>query len=412
MMRPRFAKRSSTDYARLPPMAGKKALFFVYVWPEPRSSAAGVRTRELIAILQRNGWQVSAVSPSGLGPYRDELNALGVQTITCDPNDSPPTEAALSALSPDLVIYDRFVMEEQFGWRARALWPSAVQVVDTQDLHSLRRARERTGKLHPSPMEMGEDLLRELASLYRAGAALVVSRFEETLLKELGFPPSRLLCLPFSAAADTGLPDFSERRGFCFLGNFRHAPNLDSVRWLLAEHWPLIRARLPEAELNLYGAYPPAEISAHKGKNGVFARGPVLDHRAALRSHRVLLAPLRFGAGIKGKVLEAWGSGTPVVGTALTFEGMGKAGIAAECPADLAERAVELHENESAWNAEREKGTTNLRAHFSPELVERLFLEFLPSIPQGDDLVGRMLRHHGANASKYFSRWIEAKNRV
>ncbi|MGZ3653821.1 MAG: glycosyltransferase family 4 protein [Bdellovibrionota bacterium] len=393
-------------------MAGAKlALFFVYVWPEPRSSAAGVRTRELITILQRNGWRVSAVSPSGISAHRDELEALGVQTISCDPNDSAITDSALGALSPDLVIYDRFVMEEQFGWRTRALWPRAFHVVDTQDLHSLRRARERTGALRPSEEEMGEDLLRELASLHRAGAALVVSDYEEKLLLDLGFPASRLLCLPFSAAADRQAPGFDQRQGFCFLGNFRHAPNLDSVRWLLTEHWPLIRSRLPTAELNLYGAYPPAEISAHKGKNGVFARGPVLDHRAALRTHRVLLAPLRFGAGIKGKVLEAWGTGTPVVGSSLTFEGMGEAGITADSPDDFAQRAVELHESEPRWKTERETSTNNLRARFSPALVEKLFLEFLSSAPREVDLVGRMLRHHGTNASKYFSRWIEAKNR-
>lgn len=390
----------------------KQAVFFVTVWPEPRSSAAGVRTRELMAILQAEGYEVHAVSPSGNGPFRDELAAAGVRTHTCDPNSSPSTDSSLSALNPSLVIFDRFVMEEQFGWRARSHWPLAREVVDTQDLHSLRRARERCGALVPTAEEFGEDLLRELSSILRAGAALVVSPFERDLLvNRFGLEPERVACVPFSATVSATIAGFDDRNGFCFLGNFRHPPNLDSVAWILDEHWPRIRARLPRAELHLYGAYPPAQISFHKGKDGVFAHGPVMDHRAALSSHRCLLAPLRFGAGIKGKVMESWASGTAVAGTAVTFEGMGSAGLSAEAPETLAVMACEAHESETAWTTESARGLAEVAARFSPEKVRSAFLAFLEQGPRGPSLTGQMLRHHSNNATKYFSRWIEAKNK-
>lgn len=403
------------------------ALFFVYVWPEPLSSAAGVRTRALMQALQQAGWQVSAVSPSGTSRYSEELNALGVATFTCDPNNSAATEATLQGQSPSLLVYDRFVMEEQFGWRAMSLWPSALHIVDTQDLHSLRRARERLAHAgapwekikKPSPEEMGEDLLRELSSLYRSDGALVVSGWEKNYLeKELKFPAELVAHLPFPAEVEKDPSPFAERKGFAFLGNFRHAPNLDSARWLVREVWPEVRALMPEAELHLYGSYPPAEISQHKGKQGIFAHGPVSDHRGALRQHRALLAPLRFGAGIKGKVLEAWATGTPVIGSRLTFEGMGASGLVAEDKTSLAQACRALHEEENLWNAQQALGQNILRAEYTTELLAKRFLDLvhekqenLPAIRRRN-LTGQMLRHHQNHGTKYFSRWIEAKNKL
>lgn len=406
---------------------GKQAVLFVYVWPEPQSSAAGVRTYALLEALKADGYSLTAVSPSGTSPWSEKLNALGIATLTCDPNASEDTDHKLQALSPSLVVYDRFVMEEQFGWRARGFWPEALHLVDTQDLHSLRRARERlvakgaTGDSlrNPPVEEMGEDLLRELASLYRADGALVVSCFEERLLLGLGYPRESLLHLPFPTLTDTAAPAFAQRSGFCFLGNFRHPPNLDGVRWLLAELWPRVRSALPSVELHLYGAYPPAEISRHKGEQGMFAHGPVADHRAALRKHRALLAPLRFGAGIKGKVLEAFGTGTPVVGTALSFEGMGEGcpGLAADTTAAFTQACRAVHEEEAIWAKESGAGLRFAKHHLDAGILGRQFLDFigdkartLPEIRRLN-LTGAMLRHQQHNSTKYFSRWIEAKNR-
>lgn len=401
------------------------ALFFVYVWPEPASSAAGVRTRELMRALQAAGWKVSAVSPGGTSRFSEELNALGIETYTCDPNLSPATDSALGALpAPALVVYDRFVMEEQFGWRARSLWPSAVHIVDTQDLHCVRRAREKLAHAgaswekikKPTTAELGEDLLRELSSLYRADAALVVSSWEKELLESFTFPTQSLLHLPFPAETDAQPPPFLERSGFCFLGNFRHAPNLDSVRWLLGEPWPALRQKMPNAELHLYGSYPPSEISQHKGKNGIYAHGPVADHRAALRKHRALLAPLRFGAGIKGKVLESWGTGTPVLGSPLTFEGMLAEGLVANDEKSFVTAALALHEEGELWARQSELGKVALRATYEPNTLAENFLTFIAKNQQNlfanreSNLTGAMLRHHQSNSTKYFSRWIEAKN--
>lgn len=394
------------------------AALFVYVWPEPHSSAAGVRTLELMRNLRTLGYDPVLLSPCKENDASARLNILGFRTLPCPANDSS-VEAFLAPLHASLVVYDRFVMEEQMGWRARSLWPGALHLVDTQDLHSLRRARERLLASGASPgqvmslegADFSSDLDRELASLYRADAALVVSEREKEWLVGQGYAEDRVFWLPFGAAPMESAPGFGERRGFCFLGNFRHAPNLDAVNWLVKEIWPAIRRRLPEEKLCLYGSYPPVSVSGLHGKNGIELHSSVADHRAALCRHRLLLAPLRFGAGIKGKVLEAWATGTVVVGTPVAMEGFS---YPAESEA-LAHEALVLHEDENEWHARQALGWRAL-APFAPERLLRELRSILQvagakKIDWRRDIVTRMLKHHQQNSTKYFSQWIEEKNK-
>jgi glycosyltransferase involved in cell wall biosynthesis len=393
-----------------------KAAIFVYVWPEPRSSAAGVRTVQLCQDLRSLGYEVSALSPCRPNEASAELEALGIRALPCPANDSS-VDGMLKELGADLVIYDRFVMEEQFGWRARAAMPEALHIVDTQDIHSVRRARERLIRNGQDAMDLSgadfsPDLERELASLHRADACLVVSSWEKDWLAEQGYPSDRVFLLPFAAAKEGEAAVFSDRNGFAFLGNFRHAPNLDAVNHLAQSIWPKIRAALPEARLYLYGAYPPASISQLHGKNGIEVPGQVKFHRAALQKHKLLLAPLRFGAGIKGKILEAWATGTPVAGSRVAMEGLDHPAHEEGFVAD----AVRMYSDEKEWQRSQAAGYQAL-APFEPNLLREKLREFLEAgfaqrLAWRAHLTGRMLRHHQHNSTKYFSQWIEAKARA
>lgn len=397
----------------------KTAALFVYVWPEPQSSAAGVRTVELCQNLRSLGYNLSLLSPCKENAASATLNAQGFTTIPCPANDSS-MEEILAPINPSLVVYDRFVMEEQFGWRARALWPQAFHLVDTQDIHTVRRARERMHSAGNTADEIeslqganfSPDLERELSSLYRSDACLVVSAWEREWLIAQGYPAARVCYLPFGALPENSPPPFSERRGFAFLGNFRHPPNLDAVHWLRAELWPELRLKLPTEKLYLYGSYPPLAVSQMHGKNGIEVIGPIPLHREHLKKHRVLLAPLRFGAGIKGKVLEAWACGTPVVGTKIAFEGLRAKATRAE---SFVSEAAELHESEEKWLAAQIEGnsalTDFLPASISEKLRQFLIDGYANLQDWREDIVGRMLRHHLHNSTKYFSQWIEAKNK-
>lgn len=395
-------------------------VFFACVWPEPWSSAAGLRTRELTSFLQSYGYRVVGLSACVDNRARREWEAAGVETHPCPLNDSTVHEL-FANLNPELVIYDRFLMEEQYGWRAREQWPSALHLIDTIDLHSLRREREGEKQsswstpIHAT--EASEDRLREMASLYRADGCLVVSDFEAHWLAAQGYPADRACFLPFSAEPAPAIPPRQGRQGACFIGNYRHAPNLDAARWLVDTLWPALRPTFQS--LHLYGAYPPELLTQLHGKRGIQVHANVPDHRAALGRHLVSLAPLRFGAGIKGKVLESWAVGTPVLGTAIAFEGKGFSGGPDEFrnEAELLARAKQLVENEDEWAHAQARGLDCLHQNFRAPPLREKFLAYLKMAQERrlhwrGQLVGQMLRHQQHNSTKYFALWIEAKNRI
>src|SRR4051812_23220194 len=153
------------------------------------------------------------------------------------------------------------------------------------------------------------------------------------------------------------------------IGNFRHPPNPDGIRWLKARIWPRIRAALPGAEVHIYGAYPSREMmELDAPADGFRVRGPVASAVETLEKYRVALAPLRFGAGIKGKILDAWAAGTPVVTTPIGAEGMmandAPEGAIAGDEEAFARAAIRLHTEGPAWTEASRQGRRILDGRF------------------------------------------------
>ncbi len=425
-------------------MTNLRALFVGFVWPEPSSSAAGVRTLSLVRVLQRAGWEIHFISPSPENEHAAALRALGVHARTQGPND-PAFDSYVADLKPELAIFDRFVMEEQFGWRVKEHSPETLRVLDTIDLHFLRRGREEAlkqgvsledifeARLDFRSSELGfghEDALREIAAIYRSDLTLILSDFESALLKrDFGMPAELVLDLPFFfRAGDVRVSaPFEDRVNFVSIGNFRHKPNADSARWLREKLWPQVRARLPEAEVHLYGAYPTREMMALSNPAmGFFVKGQAEDSVATLQRYRVNLAPLRFGAGIKGKIADGWLAGTPTVTTPIGAEGMTAsagdsagvfAGAVARTEDAFVEACVEFYTRRELWSEAQGRGFEALRALFDED---RLGSRFLGAIAQARaelsarrarNFTGAMLSHHQHRSTKYFSRWIEEKTK-
>src|SRR5690606_29070221 len=175
--------------------------------------------------------------------------------------NNPSFDAFLKELNPEMVLFDRFFMEEQFGWRVTQACPQALRILDTEDLHFLRNAREKALKNRTKPDFNMEATFREIAAMYRCDLSLVISKKEiELLISHFHFPEQLLLYLPFmideiNEKEINKLPKFKDRNGFMFIGNFKHLPNVDSVTYLTKELFPEIRKQLKDAELNIYGAY-------------------------------------------------------------------------------------------------------------------------------------------------------------
>lgn len=406
-----------------------KALLIGTVWPEAESSAAGLRVWNILDTLKGADWELAFACPSPFNKYSEKLNASGITTTTLQAND-PQFDVFIRELNPDFVIFDRFIMEEQFGWRIEEHSPKTVRVLDTSDLHFLRRAREEALKRGCSLEDVKncdfdlitESTLRELGSILRSDTALIISDFELNLLiSQFQIHPKHLLLSRFMYPPPDPSPDFESRSDFMMIGNFRHAPNTDGIRWFRKEIWPLIRKSLPSVNVHIYGAYPPKEMmELTDRKTGFIVEGPVESQFEVLKKHRINLAPLRFGAGIKGKITDGWSCGTPVITTPIGAEGMCDdlpfAGEVALSPEEFAQKAVTLYQNEEIWNAHQKSGYTILerlytRDAFASPLINHLIsLKMSLETKRKNNLMGAILRHHLHKSTKYFSKWIEIKN--
>ena len=213
-------------------------LMIGYVWPETNASAAGLRDWALLEQFRAAGWKVHYASPAKPNAFSEKLEELGVPTFSCEANE-PRFDDFVRSLQPDFVLFDRFVIEEQFGWRVEENCPDAVRVTDTQDLHFLRRAREaalaagwsleRIHEADPLMIEQfsREDQLREISSIYRSDLTLVISGFEMQLLRERYRVPSQLLLLQrlsYSARPTEEILPFSERKQFRLHRKFPPSP--------------------------------------------------------------------------------------------------------------------------------------------------------------------------------------------
>lgn len=424
----------------------KRVLIIGYVWPEPRSSAAGSRMLQLIELFLQQNWHVTFGSAALLSDQRADLTALGVSEKALALNCSSFNEY-LTELQPDIILFDRFFTEEQFGWRAEEACPNALRVLDTEDLHSLRHAREQRVKAAQQTctleaekyslqwladndraaihlMRTDPTALREIAAIFRCDLSLMISTREITVLREyFGVPTELLFYCPLSAnPAHQTLPTFNERNHFISIGNFRHAPNWDAVLCLKHSIWPLIRAQLPRAELHIYGAYMPPKASAlHNPKQGFYVRGWAEDAPAVMAQARVCLAPLRFGAGVKGKLLEAMSCATPSVTTVIGAEAMHDhqpwGGAIARDNQSFATAAVALHEDPHVWESARAASQVILHECFSDNPGHTGLIDRLSQLVDNLDLyrqqnfIGQMLRHHSHKSTQYMSQWIEAKNK-
>ena len=408
----------------------QKLLIIGFVWPEPNSSAAGGRMLQLISEFKRQGFSITFASPAMDSDFMVDLSLLDVDKKSIALNCSS-FDAFVKELNPSVVLFDRFMIEEQFGWRVAENCPDALRILDTEDLHCLRLARQKAFKAH---MEFSihdtlkeEVAKREIASILRCDLSLMISEFEMDLLKTTFKIDEKLLYyLPFllepiSEETFGKLPSFEERNNFVFIGNFLHEPNWNAVQYLKESIWPLLKKELPEAELHIYGAYPSQKVlQLHQPKDRFYIKGRAADANEVVQNARIVLAPLRFGAGIKGKLIEAMQCGTPSITTTIGAESMqGNLpwnGFLTDDIPEFTKAAAQLYQDKELWTAAQNNGIAIINQRYSKKLFENDFtakVQFLQAnLAQHrlDNFFGSLLQHHTLTSTKYMSRWIEAKN--
>jgi O-antigen biosynthesis protein len=403
-----------------------------FVWPEPNSSAAGSHLISIMRAYKQQGWRVCFATPAQDSAHKADLAQEGIESqaiaLNCD-----SVEAFLQTLQPNMVHFDRFMMEEQFGWRVDKVLPQALKVLETCDLQLLREGRHHALKQNRALTleDLQSDLAkREVAAILRCDIALIISTFEMQLLENTFKLPSHILHhVPFMVNPDNlsqqtnSQPDFHARQHFVAIGNFRHAPNWDSVLFLQTL-WPAIRQQLPQAELHIYGAYPPPKATAlHNPKTGFLVKGWADNALTVMQHARVCLAPLRFGAGLKGKLLDAMLTQTPSVTTPIGAEGMQLddlpwPGAVTETEQDFVEAAVALYSKSDRWQQAQARTFPYVSQQFNGAEIAPRFINKLNAVMQNlaehrqQNFMGAILKHHTLASTKYMSQWIMEKNKA
>ncbi|MEX1382513.1 glycosyltransferase [Lutibacter sp.] len=409
----------------------KKVLIIGFVWPEPTTTAAGTRMLQLIAIFEEFGLEIHFVSTAAKTTQSYNFEKEGILTSTIELNNTSFNDFIID-YNPDIVLFDRYLTEEQFGWRVSENCPNALKILDTEDLHFLRFAREQSFKKN---IEITDALLkndiakREIASIYRCDLTLIISKYELELLKTEFKIDSNLLCYtPFlldELATDnfSKYPSFNERIDFMTIGNFKHKPNLEAVKTLKKDIWPKIKSKIPTANIHIYGAYGNNEsiTQLHNKKEGFLIEGWVENKELAFANARICLAPLQFGAGLKGKLIDAMLFGTPSVTTSIGAEGINSnlhwAGFIENDFNSFVKKAVELYQNEEIWLQKQQNGFEIINSNFSKKKFGTELMSKIESLlnvldyHRNKNFIGAMLQQHMLKSTKYMSKWIEEKNK-
>ena len=407
-----------------------KLLVIGHTVPEPRTTAAGRRMMQLMQMFDEEGYRITFATTAGTSEFSVDLKELDIQSVSIELNN-PSFDVFITELNPDIVLFDRYVTEEQFGWRVAEQCPCTLRILDTEDLHFLRKARQEAFKNEGKSGEVSlltETAKRELASIFRSDLSLIISEVEMDLLSMRFKVPNDLLhYLPFLEAAiseeeKNNLPKFEDRPHFMTIGNFQHAPNLDAVRYLKNELWSGIKKQLPQAELHIYGAYASQQVlELHNKEEGFLIKGWAKDVDEVTQQARICLAPLRFGAGLKGKLVDAMRNGTPSVTTRIGAEGMHGdfpyAGAVHDATEGFIKACIHLYSEEKDWQQAQENGFQIITTRFQKKHFSEAFKLKFKQLQQNlaahreFNFMGRILEHQNMRATKYMSKWIEEKNK-
>ena len=343
----------------------------------PDQDSGSLRTIRLLRILAQMGCKVTFIADNmdGAEPYRTQLADEGIEVIHSPYFKSVGHYLKQHGEDFDVVTLCRHYIAIQHIQAVRDVNPSAQIWFDTIDLHYLRSRRQYELDGKKSTSERAELAYREEMSLIKqSDVTLVVSDAEVAeIAKEE--PDARVEVLSNIHEPQCQVPPRKGRVGVMFVGGFQHPPNVDAVEFFALEIWPIYRDAVPDAEAFIIGSKMPDSLRRLGEKHGLTMLGFVPDLEFYYRQCVMAIAPLRYGAGVKGKVNQALSYGIPMVGTTMSVEGMNVQAdehiLIADSPEDFAQSMIRLHADDTVWNVLSEAGPESVRAQFSADTARQ-----------------------------------------
>lgn len=350
--------------------ADKRMLVIDAYLPMPDRDSGSLRMAYLLVIFQELGYKVTfaAANLQFRVPYGLQLQQQGIEVLYSPYVTSIKDYLKANGACLDVVWLCRANVAENFLATARACAPAALLIFDTIDLHFLREQRmadkERSralAKIAALRKEQELDLMR------KADINLVVSTVEKALITELD-PRLRVAVLSNIHVVYGSATDYSQREGILFIGSFNHPPNTDAVLYYAREIRPLVQRELGDVKTYIIGDKPPPQVLALASETLVIT-GHVPDVARYFSRCRLSIAPLRYGAGVKGKVNLSMAYGVPVVATPIAIEGMalthGEDVIVGEDAVSFAAGIAKVYRDQVLWTRLSDNGLTNVEKYFS-----------------------------------------------
>lgn len=337
--------------------------------------AGSVRMHAILTCLRELGYHVTFWPDTHcpIDKYTKDLQEQGVEVMY----GSQSFEEFISqrATYYDTVLLSRPIVAPRYLPLIRYYSPQAKIIFDTVDLHYIRLSRQAEIENTPGLVDTAEKWkVIEFTLMQQSDSTLVVSEFEKSeLKKELPEVDVRIVSLIHELKTDAG-KNFSSRNGVMFIGSYYHLPNKDGLIWFVEQVWPLVLKKLPKLKLTIIGSNMPKDLFGKK-RSSIDIKGFVEDPSEFFETSRVFIAPLRFGAGIKGKILQAIEYGVPVVTTVVGAEGMfledGKTAMVAKTEEEFADKILELYSNKTLWQRISKASQKVLIDHFSREVAKK-----------------------------------------
>lgn len=354
--------------------------------PEISSDSGSVDAFNAMRILTDLGYRVHFAPGTNFaywGEHTKALQAMGVECVYHPFYPNLETFIKDRGDSFDFVILARAEINDLFLSTIKKQLKSAKIINYTVDLHYLRMEREAalitSNAAREDALQAAKDMkAKELSFMKKSDGTIVLSAYEREILAKYKALGSKLYTIPLIREAGTSGPAFSKRKDIVFIGGYRHPPNIDAVEWLANEIWPEMAPALPGVNLIICGAHMPNRFKEYESDN-VKILGRVEDVTTMMHGCRLSIAPLRYGAGLKGKVASSFGAATPCIGTDIAFEGMAKddgfddIALCANTPEDFAALAKDIYFDQDKWENASRAALKYHDDHYALASVRKLF---------------------------------------
>jgi GT2 family glycosyltransferase/glycosyltransferase involved in cell wall biosynthesis len=363
-------------YLRQPSPGRKNILVIDHHVPKPDHDSGSLRMFQILKLLHQAGHRVTFIPDNlaNLSPYIGELQKRGIEVLY-HPHVKKIRDHLVSHGSTyDAVLLSRCDFARKHIADVRLHAPQSRIIFDTVDLHYLREDSEARLTRDPQMRHNAEEKQRlEHELIEQADETWVVSSVEQQLLQQK-WPTKSIQLVSNIVDVPGSRTPFAHRNDYLFIGGFQHRPNVDAVLFFVQKIYPLVSDHLRDAKFYIIGDKVPPEIAALATEKVIVA-GLQKDIRPFFDSVKLSVAPLRFGAGVKGKINQSMAFGVPVVATSLATEGMGlkdrEEVLVADEPEDFARAMIELCESEALWKRLSENGIKKTRASYSTDTARK-----------------------------------------